>query len=176
MNTLIPDDETIATGKVAYTAMVAALIDELKDKPQCEMPVTHRFSPGIYLREIFMPAQTFVIGHIHRTRHQNIVLTGRAQVMMDGKVVEVNAGDVFESGPGVQKILLIEQDCRWITVHANPSDNQDIVSLEAGLVALPDEYAESKGSLTLDEFRMKLGTSGALPETMNAHTLKGGNE
>lgn len=35
---------------------VAEVVEILKQCEQPEMPVTHHFSPGIYCREIFMPA------------------------------------------------------------------------------------------------------------------------
>lgn len=85
--------------------------------PQVEMPLEHLFAPGVYYREIFMPAGTFVIGHEHKTEHFNIVLTGRASVLMDGKVHEIVAPCVLKSGAGVRKMLYIHEDMRWATIH-----------------------------------------------------------
>jgi len=107
-------------------------------QPQVDCPVRHLFAPGIYIREIFMPAVkpkgTFVIGCEHKTQHFNIILTGRARVMMDGVVYVKEAPDCFISGPGVRKILLIEEDMIWQTIHANPTDESNILTLEKSLV------------------------------------------
>jgi quercetin dioxygenase-like cupin family protein len=84
---------------------------------QVETPLTHRFAPGVYLREIFMPEGAMVIGHQHKTKHFNIVISGSAYVAMDGEIVLVQAGDTFTSEPGVRKALLILEDMRWQTVH-----------------------------------------------------------
>jgi hypothetical protein len=93
-----------------------------------ECPLNHQFAKGIYFREIFMPAGTFVIGHEHKTEHFNVVLSGCAKVLMDGEVVDIIAPCVFVSKPGVRKFLLITEDMRWATIH--PTDETDIEKLE----------------------------------------------
>lgn len=143
-------------------AGIASLVEVLRHLPQREMPVTHRFSPGVYLREIFMPADTIVIGHVHKTCHFNVILSGRAIVDMGGTEQIIGAGDVFESGAGVQKCLYILEDCRWVTIHANPSNERDVVKIEESLVSLDPDYLQAKGPLTLDEFRHSLVKS--IPE------------
>lgn len=100
--------------------------------PQVEMPLTHSFATGVYIREIFMPAGTFVIGHEHKTEHFNIVLTGSADVMIDGTVQQIIAPCIFKSGAGVRKLLVIHEDMRWATVHATTVT--DINQLEYDLV------------------------------------------
>lgn len=143
----------------SYSERIASAIDRLRTMPQRECPLIHRFQDGVYLREIFMPADTFVIGHIHKTRHQNIVLSGKAIVMVDGKQKLVQAGNVFESEAGVQKVLYIIEDMRWITVHANPNDECDITKLEESLIEAPEWFLTEKGSRTLDEFRMSINNT-----------------
>jgi hypothetical protein len=109
-----------------------AMEAELLKHPQVEAPLTHHFSPGVYLREVFMPAGSIIIGHEHTTEHFNIVLSGTAQVVIDGKMSRIVAPCVFPSGVGVRKALLIEQDMRWLTVH--PTDETDLEKLEAKLI------------------------------------------
>lgn len=116
------------------------------------MPVTHRFSPGVYCREIFMPGGTYVVGHVHKTRHQNIVLTGRALVTIDGVQTEIVAPFIFESDAGAQKLLHVLEDMRWLTVHANPDNITDIPTIEDLIFDLPPEVKSS--GLELDQFRM----------------------
>lgn len=110
----------------------------LLEAPQVEMPVQHRFAPGVYAREIFMPAGTFVIGHEHKTEHFNVVLSGRARVLTDGVVREIAAPDVFTSGAGVRKVLLILEDMRWMTIH--PSTETDPDKLETLLIVKSETF------------------------------------
>jgi hypothetical protein len=140
--------------KGEYDKAVSKCVDELIKMEQVDAPVEHKFSPGVYVRQITMPAGTFVIGHKHKTQHLNIVMTGRAKVMMNGIVEEIVAPCIFESQSGVQKVLLIEEDMVWATVHTNPENCQDVVKLEESLIDVSEEFLKAKGSLTVDEFRM----------------------
>lgn len=98
-------------------AAIEYLEGKLLELPQVDCQLVHRFSAGCYLREVTMPADTFVIGHCHRTRHFNIVLTGRAIVMIDGKIEHIEAPLIFESQPRVRKVLRILEEMKWATVH-----------------------------------------------------------
>ena len=111
--------------------------------PQTEMPLEHKFAPGVYVREIFMPKDTFVIGHEHKTEHFNVVLSGRAKVLVDGKCVQlIEAPAVFISKPGVRKVLRIYEDMRWMTIHPNPEDEQRIDVLEDVLVVQSQSFKD----------------------------------
>ena len=95
--------------------------------PQVDCPLTHYFTPGVYCREIFMPAGSMVIGHKHKTEHMNIVLSGLANVSINGIVQEIKAPFSFKSGVGDRKVLMILEDMRWMTVH--PTDETDLDKL-----------------------------------------------
>jgi hypothetical protein len=121
---------------------IAAVVEELQTQPQVPCPVTHRFAPGVYLREIFMPAGTIVIGAEHRTEHFNVVLTGRARLQVAGQWEEIAAPCTFVSKPGVQKTLRILEDMRWQTIH--PTTKTDPEELEAELIVVTDQYRRAK--------------------------------
>lgn len=111
---------------------------ELLRLPQVECPLVHRFAPGVYLREIFMPAGTFIIGQQHKTEHFNIILRGRARVMVDGVVQIMEAPYTFVSHVDVRKVLYIEEDMVWQTVH--PTHETDLKKLEAELIVHSASY------------------------------------
>lgn len=131
---------------------IARLEEALLPVPQVDMPLTHRFAPGIYFREIFMPAGTFVMGHEHRTRHLNVVLTGKASVLIEGQVRVICAPDVFESGPGVRKILYIHEDMRWATVHA--TTETDLPKLEAELIVKSPAWSQAHFEKTSQHLKL----------------------
>ena len=66
------------------------VIDQLEavlfNCPQIDCPLVHRFTPGMYIREIFMPAGTMLTSMIHKTEHPYVVSQGkvnnRLQVML----------------------------------------------------------------------------------------------
>lgn len=119
---------------------------------QVDCPLVHQFAPGVYLREITMPAGAFVIGQRHKTAHFNIVLSGRARVMMDdGVVYTIQAPCTFKSEPGVRKILLIEEEMRWATVH--PTQETDLNKLEDELVIKSPAFLEHEHAQLLEQIK-----------------------
>ena len=126
----------------------------LLDIPQVDCPVTHHFAPSVYMREIFMPAGTFVIGQEHKTKHFNTVLKGRAKVMMDGVMHDIVAPSVFVSEPGVRKILYILEDMVWVTTHSTEETN--VEKLTELLVKPSGSYLDHVKNV--EEFQKSLAT------------------
>jgi hypothetical protein len=96
---------------------------------QMEMPLVHRFTPGLYVREIFMPKGTLVISRTHKTEHPFVVSQGHASVWSEeGGLVEIKAPHCGITKPGTRRILLIREDCIWTTFHpTNETDPEKIV-------------------------------------------------
>lgn len=114
---------------------------------QVECPVVHRFADGIYIREIFMPDDTFIIGKIHATNHFNEVVSGKCRVITpaSSKAEQHQAGDIFVSEAGVQKVVYCLTDVVWRTIHLNPTNTHDMDVIESFVIS--EDYA----SLTHDE-------------------------
>jgi hypothetical protein len=82
------------------------------------LPLLHKFTPGLYIRELFMPTGAIVTSRIHNTEHPYAVLSGKAAVYAaDDGLVTRSAGDSFITMPGTRRVLHIEEDCRWVTYH-----------------------------------------------------------
>jgi hypothetical protein len=94
----------------------------------CPDPV-HRFAPGLYIREQFMPKGALLLGHEHKGETLNIVLRGKARVFADGRVRVVTAPAMFTSGPG-RKVGYMLEDTVWTNVLPNPDNERDIEKLE----------------------------------------------
>jgi len=136
-------------------AKIFAMQDIIRNNaPAVPMPVQHHFAPHVYMREIFMPAGTFVIGKMHKTEHFNIITQGIVRLINpDDSISEVQAGDVFLSKAGVKKVLYIVEDTRWVTVH--PTDTQDTKALEEELIISEEDLRDADGNLLVDEASMK---------------------
>jgi hypothetical protein len=108
---------------------VQALEAEFLKQPQVDCSVVHRFGPGIYIREVTIPADTFSIGHCQTVTHLNIMLAGRVtMVNPDGSHTELVAPHTFVAGPG-RKIGYIHETMVWQNVYA--TDETDVEKLEA---------------------------------------------
>ena len=82
-------------------ADVQALEAEMLKHPQADCPVVHRFAPGLYIRELTIPADTYVIGHRQTTYHLNIMLAGRI-ILTEARQLE---GDMLIKGGYTQSRL-----------------------------------------------------------------------
>lgn len=115
------------------SAQVDRLQSTLAKLPQTEMPVVHRFTPGLYVREIFMPKGTLVISKIHKTEHPYVVSKGHAAVWTEeAGVVQIKAPHCGITKPGTRRILYIHEDCIWTTFH--PTTETDLDKIEAQVI------------------------------------------
>ena len=114
---------------LSFGEQISAIGHTIAKLPQTDLPLKHHFAPGVYVREISMPADTVVIGHIHRTEHLNILVQGSCMIVhADGNREILKAPMTFVSKAGVQKVLLILEDMIWQTVHV--TDETDVEKLE----------------------------------------------
>ena len=113
------------------------------EQPQADCPVTHRFGPGIYIREVLLPRGAYVVGHAHKTVHLNIMLTGRLGLFDDeGNETILSAPQTFVAGMG-RKVAYIYEDVIWQNVHA---------TTETDVETLEDAYLD-KSAIWLDHAR-----------------------
>lgn len=111
----------------------AALVDKLAQLPKLDLPPVHRFTPGLYIRELFMPKGTLVVSKIHKTEHPYVVSQGHAAVFIPGVgVQQIKAPFCGITKPGTQRILFIHEDCIWTTFH--PTNETDLEKIEASII------------------------------------------
>lgn len=108
--------------------------------PQAECPVVHRFGPGIYIREVIIPAGTFAIGHYQKQEHTNILLKGRVTMLNDdGSIVERVAPFIYVGKPG-RKIGYIHENMVWQNIYA--TTETDVEKLEAMLLIKSESWMD----------------------------------
>jgi len=94
----------------------ATLIQEVDSL--IEAPLIHRFTEGMYIREIYMPAGSLWTSKIHKTEHPYVVSLGKAAVSIDAKEWnEIEAPYTGITKPGTRRVLYIIEDCIWTTFH-----------------------------------------------------------
>ena len=96
-------------------------------------PVVHRFTPGLYSREIYMVAGSVLTSRRHRHEHPFVILQGRVSVFneADNTAVELSAPYHGTTPAGTKRLLFIHEDTIWTTFH--PTDITDMGELEAFL-------------------------------------------
>lgn len=94
---------------------------DLMSMPKANCQLVHRFTPGLYVRELTMPAGSIITSEIHRTEHPFTISKGRVSVAwvdVDGTHVrEFAAPYTGVTMPGTRRVLFIHEETIWTTYH-----------------------------------------------------------
>lgn len=159
-------------------AKIEQVESHLLDLPQAECPVVHHFGPGIYIREVTLPAGTLAIGHAQRFDHLNIMLTGAvAMVGDDGQTKVLRAPMIFVGKPG-RKLGYVLETCIWQNVYA--TEERDIDKLESMFLdksATWQAHAEAAKQLEVyhrredrEDFELVVRLAGFTPAAVRAQS------
>lgn len=117
----------------------------IAEYPQAECPVRHHFGPGIYIREVLIPAGTLILGHRHKNPHTNILVKGRIKFLNDdGNVIELAGPSVIISASG-RKLAFAMEDTVWQNVYA--TEERDVAKLEEQLLDKSATWLECKAKM-----------------------------
>lgn len=121
---------------------VGTLEKAMLAEAQVECPVIHRFGPGTYIREVFLPAGSLAIGHYQNFEHTNVFLRGSVNILNDdGSHTLLKAPMIFVGKPG-RKVGYIVEDVTWLNIYA--TDETDVNKLEAHYLTKSDSWAEDQ--------------------------------
>lgn len=90
------------------------------------LELKHHFLPGLYIREIEIPAGATLTGDIHKTEHFCVLRKGKVQVMTDQGMKELTAPAFVHSLPGIKRAMHALEDSIWTNVHYNPENITDL--------------------------------------------------
>ena len=86
-----------------------------------KFPMKHAFADGIYVREMLMNKDSAVVGAIHKHLHVWFLLTGHLVVV---------------AKPGSKRLIYAVEESRFVNIHKNPDNTQDLKELEKNIVAM----------------------------------------
>ncbi len=99
---------------------------EILKLPPRECPLIHRFTPGMYIREIFMPKDTILTTLLHLTTHPFFVLQGDVSVYYNGIPTQrYKAPYTGITEAGTRRMLYIHEDTIWTTCHVTDLTDPD---------------------------------------------------
>ena len=111
--------------------------------------ITDYFAPGMYAREMWMPAGCLITGKIHLTEHLNILSQGSVSVSNNGESIRLEAPYTFVSPVGTKRAIFAYADSTWTTIHA--TDSSDPNEIEKEIIA--DNFEELDGFLARDDYQ-----------------------
>jgi hypothetical protein len=91
----------------------------------------HQFINGLYVRMVRLPAGMTFTTKIHKKKHPFFLMSGRCRVITD-KGFEIMEGPMMGvTEPGTKRLMYIEEEVVWYTVHrtdkTNPQDVEEEV-------------------------------------------------
>ena len=109
--------------------------------PPVPLKVVHLFGPGFCIREMHIPAGSFILGHSHKQSLSNILQKGRMQVFSDGKWSLMEAPLFFIGVPGRKAAIALE-DSIWQNILV--TDETDPEVIESLFVEHSEEFKQFK--------------------------------
>ena len=114
---------------------IEAMMPELRAMPQAQCVEKHYFGPGLYVKEVTMPAGSVIVGKPHKVEHLCVMLQGKMKLLKDdGEVIEVSAPATFVGKPG-RKVAYIIETVVFQNIFA--TDETDVEKLEHMFVENP---------------------------------------
>ena len=150
---------------------VKQLQDEILKMPQAEWSVRHIFMPGIYMRELTIPAGVVSVGHNHRYNHISMLTKGRITVLNnDGSLTELVAPFTMISSPG-KKCAYSHDEVVWVNIHAAPcTDVETMEQLLYDWSDAPDRIKELPDNTSSDDYQQMLIEWGLTEDDVQAET------
>ena len=108
----------------------------------------HSFADGIYIREMKMKKGQLGFSAIHKHSYGFFLLSGVLASSKEDGIEEFIAPCYIISPRGAKRIVYAVEDCTITTVHANPTNTQDLKKIEEINVVFTwkqyEEYLKNK--------------------------------
>lgn len=90
-----------------------------------ELEVKHTFLDGVYMRELFIPKGTLLVGKPHKLPCMNLVSKGDISVLTESGSARVKAGYSVVSPAGIQKVGYAHEDTVFVNVFRTDETDEE---------------------------------------------------
>lgn len=168
-------DSSVAVKEKGSDLSIGESMDELAlfmvDKLDVvDIPLKHSFTPRLYIREMFAPKNTLIVGKVHLTEDPFALMYGSKMMFTeDGGEVTLYAGHTGVTTPGTRRVGYILEDCHWINYHVL-TDREEKLRLD-GLNT--DDLVEIIEERIFEQLEPVPGRDGKTIEDIYKERLKG---
>lgn len=99
--------------------------DLLSTFPQVEIPVVHRYSGGIYAREIIIPKGIMLTGRIYKDDHFDVMVYGDVTVTTDEGRKRLTGFNISIGNRGKKRAGYTHEETKWITFCSSKKMDDD---------------------------------------------------
>lgn len=124
-----PDKIVVSPSRKSVERLEAHLLQ----LPEVEIKTEHRFAPGIYIRQVTIPAGVVATGAACKIEHLSVMVRGRMRALADGAMRDIDGYHEWIAPAGVKRVGVALEETVWFTVYPNPGDERDLDVLEARL-------------------------------------------
>lgn len=100
-----------------------------------DMPVTHECVDGMYIRRLFIPKGTLIVGRVHKLSCINVVEQGDISILTESGSKRVQSGFLIASPAGLQKVGFAHEDTVFTNVfrtdETDPDKLEDIIACDS---------------------------------------------
>lgn len=133
-------------------------------------PLVHRFTDGLYSREISLGKGCLVTSKTHKIQHQFFLLSGSVIIFKtNGECELASAPYVGITEVGTRRVVYAVDDTIWVTCHPNP-ENHITDEIEKII------FEEYSNDLLTDDMRNKImevqDISKSMSKTISTNLLK----
>lgn len=119
-----------------------------------ELPLDHQFANGMYIRRLFIPKGSLIVGRIHKDECINVVEKGDISVLTETGMKRVQAGFTVVTPPGIQKVGYAHEDTIFTNIFR--TDETDVDKIEDVLTWASYEAMEGFARVAHDTEREQL--------------------
>lgn len=98
---------------------------ELSTLPVAEIPLTHIFTEGLYIRQAYAPAGSMFTTVHHNTEHPFILISGTTKVVSNDEASSITGPFMGITKKGTRRLVHAITDAMYLTIHANPENLTD---------------------------------------------------
>lgn len=116
-----------------------ALVDSVEEfilsqpAPLQDMVLEHTFTPGLYIRTLFITKGALLTSFTHKTEHPFVIRSGLIEVRLHDHVELLQTGHMGITYPGTRRVLFAHEDTVWTTFHV--TNETDVEKIEATILA-----------------------------------------
>jgi hypothetical protein len=96
----------------------------------CELPVEHYRIPGVYVRCLFIPKGTWLVGKIHNAPKISVLLKGKLDVTDGLTTVTITAPNTTIDAPGTKRMCHALEDSLFLNIHHTHESDLNLIEEE----------------------------------------------
>jgi hypothetical protein len=144
-----------------YRAKVLRLESEMSSSglpivPEAFQP-KHYFAHGVYVRELYRPAGTLIVGKIHKYSLITIILYGTIDILTENGPKRFVGPCIFETPAGIKRATYAHTNALLCTVHGTNETDLDLV--EEDLIAKTFEEFDSLPPEAINPLKLLMGST-----------------